>query len=321
MILMHPEPIIDAVPQEALLKELTQERFMRKTNFGNNELYVLHASEAPAVMQEIGRLRELSFRDSGGGTGKSVDIDEFDLAENGFKQLIVWSPEDKAIIGGYRFMDCSQLRPGPDGLIHTPTAHLFHYTPKFINEYLPYTLELGRSFVQPAYQPSKNLRKGMYSLDNLWDGLGSLIVDYPHIRYFFGKVTMYDHFNAYARDLILHFLHTYFPDPDKLVYPHQPLTFRTDPNKIKELFQSKNYTEDYKLLIQMVRQHGENLPPLINAYMNLSPTMRTFGTALNAEFGEVEETGILITINDIYPEKANRHTNSYIKGESPLHLQ
>lgn len=318
---MHIEPIIEAIPREAILKELTRERFMRKTNFGNNELYVIHASEAPAVMQEIGRLRELSFRDSGGGTGSAVDIDEFDLQENGFKQLIVWSPEDLEIIGGYRFLDCSLLKPAKDGHIHTPTAHLFHYTPKFIADFLPYTIELGRSFVQPAYQPSKNLRKGMYSLDNLWDGLGALTVDYPHIRYFFGKVTMYDHFEAFARDLILHFLHTYFPDQDRLVYPHQPLPYKTDPAKLKALIKGGNYAGDYKALVQLVRQHGENIPPLVNAYMNLSPTMRTFGTALNAEFGEVEETGILVTIGDIFAEKKDRHTNSYVKGDLPLHLK
>lgn len=315
------EPVIDPVPKEVLLSELTIERFMRKTNFGSNELYIIHASEAPGVMREIGRLRELSFRDSGGGTGAALDIDEFDLQENGFRQLIVWSPEDQEIIGGYRFLDCSLLKPDANGEIHTPTAHLFKYTQTFIKDYLPYTLELGRSFVQPAYQPSKNLRKGMYSLDNLWDGLGSLIIDYPHIRYFFGKVTMYDHFDALARDLILHFMHTYFPDPDRLVYPHKPLMYKTDVQRLYDLIKGDNYAEDYKTLVQLVRQQGENIPPLVNAYMNLSPSMRTFGTALNAEFGEVEETGILVTINDIFPEKKDRHTNSYTKGQVPVHLQ
>ncbi|HMM10528.1 MAG TPA: GNAT family N-acetyltransferase [Bacteroidales bacterium] len=317
---MHAEPIIDAIPREALMDELTKEHFIRKTNFGNNELYVVHASEAPAVMQEIGRLRELSFRDSGGGTGCAVDIDEFDLSADGFNQLIVWSPEDKEIVGGYRFMDCRLLKPGKDGLIHTPTAHLFHYTPLFISKFLPFTIELGRSFVQPAFQPSKNLRKGMYSLDNLWDGLGALIIDYPHIRYFFGKVTTYNHFNPFARDLILHFMLTYFPDPDQLVYPHKPLPFKTDPKKLKEIIRGNNYAEDYKTLVHEVRLHGENVPPLVNAYMNLSPTMRTFGTALNAEFGDVEETGILVTINDIFAEKKDRHTNTYVKGDLPFHL-
>ncbi|MBK9291348.1 MAG: GNAT family N-acetyltransferase [Bacteroidetes bacterium] len=318
---MHTKPVIDAVPREALLDELTKDRFMRKTNFGNNELYVIHATEAPSVMREIGRLRELSFRDSGGGTGEEIDVDEFDLIEDGFMQLIVWSPEDREIVGGYRFLDCSRLKPGADGKIHTPTAHLFEYSETFIRDFLPYTIELGRSFVQPAYQPSKNLRKGMYSLDNLWDGLGALIIDYPHIRYFFGKVTMYDHFDPLARDLILHFMHTYFPDPDKLVYPHQPLKFKTDPQRFAEYIKGHNYAEDYKTLVQIVRQQGENIPPLVNAYMNLSPSMRTFGTALNAGFGQVEETGILVTINDIFPEKKDRHTNSYVKDQTPYHLQ
>jgi hypothetical protein len=132
---------------------------------------------------------------------------------------------------------------------------------------------------------------------------------------------MYDQFDPLARDLILHFLQTYFPDKEQLVYPHKPLTFKTNAQRLTELIKGGNYAEDYKTLVQLVRQQGENIPPLVNAYMNLSPSMRMFGTALNAEFGEVEETGILITIDDIFPEKKDRHTNSYIKGELPFDLR
>jgi hypothetical protein len=300
--------MIPPVDRKALRQELTKERFVRRTNNGDNEIYIVSDVDSPVTMQEIGRLRELSFRDSGGGTGMAVDIDDYDLGENGFKQLIVWNPEDQAIMGGYRFILCKNLDIGANGQVKTPTAKLFHYSPQFVKDFIPWTIELGRSFVQPDYQPSKNLRKGMYALDNLWDGLGALIVDYPEVKYFFGKVTMYRHFDAFARDLILYFMKLYFPDPDNLVYPHDPLSYKTDLNRLKQVFKGTDYAGDYRILVQQVRQQGENIPPLVNAYMALSATMRTFGTAWNKSFGDVEETGIIVTINDIFPEKKDRHT-------------
>ncbi|MDP3462831.1 MAG: GNAT family N-acetyltransferase [Bacteroidales bacterium] len=301
------EQVIPPVDKKLLLDELTPDRLMRKANNGANEIYVFTEAEAPNLMRETGRLREITFRDAGGGTGKSTDVDVYDMGNNNFKQLIVWSPEDQAIVGGYRFIHCKYLKIDADGHVKTPTSKLFAYSKQFVKEFIPQTIELGRSFVQPDYQPSNNLRKGMYALDNLWDGLGALITEYPDAHYFFGKVTMYGHYNTFARDLILYFMKTFFPDPDKLVYPHEPLSLFHDESIIAGIFKGENYDENYKILIQTVRKHGENVPPLVNAYMNLSSTMRSFGTAFNAPFGKVEETGILVTIKDIFKEKKERH--------------
>jgi len=312
--------LIPPIPVEALLKELTKEHFMRKTHKGNNEIYVFNEYDSPNLMREVGRLRELTFRHAGGGTGKELDVDKYDLGENGFKQLIVWNPENKEIIGGYRFIDCKNLKIDENGQVQTPTAKLFHYAAKFIEDYIPFTIELGRSFVQPAYQPTTNLHKGMYSLDNLWDGLGGLIVTYPQSKYFFGKVTMYGHFDVFARDLILSFMHKYFPDNEKLVTPHQPLPITTPKEIIDNIFTGTTYKEDYTNLNREVRLRNENIPPLVNAYMNLSSTMKTFGTALNAAFGQVEETGIIVTMADIYPPKSDRHLKTFIPNEIPNHL-
>ena len=213
--------IIDPIPTEKILEELTMDRFLRMTNNGKNEIYIVNALNAPNTMREIGRLREISFRDSGGGTGLDCDLDEFDLDEEcHFEQLIVWNPYDKAIVGGYRFLLCDKLKVDAQGQVNTPTSELFHYSERFVKEYLPYTIELGRSFVQPDYQPSKSLAKGIYSLDNLWDGLGALINLLPQAKYFFGKVTMYSQLERESRDLILYFMKSNFADPDRLVYPH-----------------------------------------------------------------------------------------------------
>ena len=319
---MNIQNIIDPVPVEAILDELTREKFFRKTNNGGNEIYILSAHDSPHVMREIGRLREISFRAAGGGTGLDCDIDVFDTRDdNFFFQLIVWNPDDRVIVGGYRFLLCDHLPVDANGQVDTPTSELFHYSEKFVNEYLPDTIELGRSFVQPDYQPTKNLAKGIYSLDNLWDGLGSLVDIYPEAKYYFGKVTMYPQLERTSRDMILYFIQKHFPDPDGLVTvrPELDLPILTDRDWLASVLCHENYRDDYKTLVKQVRERGAAVPPLVNAYMNLSSTLRSFGTALNPGFGKVEETGILVTIEDIYEEKVRRHME-YDKNAIPSHL-
>ena len=305
--------VIPPVSRELIKAELSNKNFLRHTNYGGKDIYVTTAHLSPNIMREIGRLREISFASEGGGTGKPVDIDEFDTLPEPycFKQLFVWSREHEAIIGGYRFIHGSNMFRSVDGSIYTPTAELFHYTDEFINNYLPYTLELGRSFVQPEFQPGVNLRKGMYSLDNLWDGLASIAVEIPETRYFFGKITMYPQMNRRAKDMILYFYQKHFPDRDGLVWPNEPLEIETDFNELHSLLCGHNYKEDYQILLKSVRELGSYVPPLVNAYMNLSSTMRSFGTAYNHAFGETDETGILVSVRDIFPEKKARYFESY----------
>ncbi len=307
--------IIPPVDKALIKKELKRDIFLRRSNFGNNEIYVTTAEHSPNIMREIGRLREISFATEGGGTGKEVDIDEFDTAPEPycFKQLFVWNPEFEEIVGGYRFIHGSNMLRKVDGTYFSPTAELFNFTEKFAENYLPYTVELGRSFVQPDFQPSNNLRKGMYSLDNLWDGLGTIAVEMPNTKYFFGKVTMYPDMNRIAKEYILYFYQKHFPDRDGLVWPFDAMEITQDYNELVKKFNGRNYKEDYQILVRSVRELGSAVPPLINAYMNLSSTMRTFGTAINHPFGDVDETGILVTVEDIYPEKKDRHLLSYNK--------
>lgn len=304
--------IIEPLPRAALLAELTPEKFMRKTNKGDNEIYIITHQDSPNLMQEIGRVREITFRDAGGGMGEEVDIDEYDTCDDPYKQLIVWDPSALEIIGGYRYILCKDV-PVKNGVIQLATTHLFNFSEKFIKDYLPYTLELGRSFVQPHYQSSKAGAKALFALDNLWDGLGALIVDHPEIKYFFGKVTMYTHFHTKARNLIMYFFMKYFNDTENLVTPIHPLDLGIDVKEMEKVFDGGSYKEDYKILSQKVREFGENIPPLINSYMNLSPSMKTFGTVINDHFGDVEETAIILTISDIYEAKTDRHIETYLR--------
>ena len=297
------EPVIQPVDRKLISEELNSDKFIRNTRKGDNKLFEVTAHNSPHTMREIARLREISFRLAGGGTGKAMDMDEFDTdSKNAYKQLIVWDPKDQEILGGYRYIQCSGLAPH-----HMATSELFNFSEEFIKDYLPFTIELGRSFIQPNYQSTNIRRKGLYALDNLWDGLGALMLRYPNLKYFFGKVTMYSSYNERARNTLLYFLNQYFRDEQNLVVPVSPLEYDNQNPYFEELFCHTDYKEAYKALSKEVRGLGENIPPLINSYMNLSPTMKVFGTAVNESFGGVEETGIMINIPEIYPEKIERY--------------
>lgn len=299
--------MIAPIDRKLIEKELTPERFVKKTNKGDNDIYIVNYHNAPNVLQEIGRLRELSFSQAGGGTGQDIDLDDFDTSGNCYQQLIVYDREDQEIVSGYRFINCATAIT-PTGEIKLSTRNYFNFSKKFINHYLPYTIELGRSWVQPKYQAGGGLsRKGIFALDNLWDGLGSIIVNYPHMKYFFGKVTMYASYNKQARNALLYFMNSYFPDLENLVTPIHPIEVKSDLKEIKKLIRDKNFDDGLKALYQYLKIYGESVPPLINTYMKISDTMKSFGTAVNPDFGGVEETGILVTVADIYPEKKERH--------------
>lgn len=305
------EEIIAPVSRELIKAELTPERRLRTTNKAGNELYIVTYQQAPNVVREIGRLREIAFRAAGGGTGLALDLDEFDTCEHPYYQLIVWCPEDEQILGGYRFLPGREIEYAEDGQPKLATGHMFKFSEQFIKEYMVDTVELGRSFVTLEYQSTRTSTKGLFALDNLWDGLGALTVVIPNLKYFFGKMTMYPSFNREARDMILYFLNKHFNDPDRLVYATDPVQLDTDPAELEKLFTEETFREDYKILNTEVRKTGFNIPPLVNAYMGLSPTMRVFGTAVNHEFGEVEETGILIAVDEILEEKRMRHIETF----------
>ena len=298
--------LIEPISRALLKSELKKDLFVRNTRKGDNEIYILDHFSAPNTLLEIGRLREITFRASGGGTGDPLDIDDFDTHKNCYQQLIVWSPEDEEIIGGYRFIKCANAID-ENGKIHLSTAHYFNFNTEFTENYLAKTIELGRSWVQPNFQPNINPRKGLFALDNIWDGLGAIVILNPEINYLFGKVTMYPNYNLECRDFLLYFLDYYFPDREELMRPFHPLLHNKNKFDYSVFLQNLDFKEGIKVLNSYLRERGEFIPPLINIYMGLSPSMKTFGTAINSDFGNVEETGIMVTISDIYPEKKERH--------------
>ena len=307
--------IIDPIDKALLKAELTPERLLRKTNRANNELYVVSNENAPNVIREIGRLREIAFRDGGGGTGEELDIDKFDTdPAYGYRQLVLWDPEIEEIIGGYRFVLCDEAVFDRFGQPHLTSSHMFEFSRKFLRDYLPYTIELGRSFVSPEYQASKNGAKSIYALDNLFDGLGALMQIFEgRMKYFFGKMTIYPDYPKKAREMIQVFLRKYFGDKKKLVTLRIPVKVTT--RQYDRLFDGKDFKENYRILNTEVRKLGVNIPPLVNSYMNLSPSMIYLGTGINDDFANIYDSGILIAFDELYPEKKKRHVESFLKEE------
>jgi hypothetical protein len=308
---MNSINIIEPIDVSLIEAELTDDRFLRKTNKGGNLIYVIDGNECPNTMREIGRLREIAFRAAGGGTGTPCDIDQFDLMQPPCRQLIVWDPDARLILGGYRFITGSDIRYDSDGAPIIATSHMFNFSKEFIEKYLPQTIELGRSFVRLEYQSSRAGSKALYALDNLWDGLGALTVIHPEIKYLFGKVTMYPGYLPQCRNMILYLMHKHFPDNDNLVHPKQPLKTNMDVQAMRRLFTGTTFKDDYRILHGEIHRYGFSIPPLVNAYMSLSPTMRMFGTAINYEFGDVEESGIFFVIDEIYEAKKQRHIDTF----------
>ena len=307
------EEIIAPVDKALILAELTPDRLQRKTNHGDNEIYVVNWQNAPNTVREIGRLREISFRQAGGSAGLAMDLDEFDTMDNPYQQLLVWDPDAQAIIGGYRYILGTDIRIGEDGQPVLATSHMFHFSEEFVRDYIPHTIELGRSFVTPEYQSSKAGAKALFALDNLWDGLATLMVHHPNMYFFFGKMTMYPSYDSLGRDLILHFLWKHFGGSEHLVQPIDPVLPQLDRRAAGLILKEEEFKKDYVCLKDAIKSLGTSIPPLVNSYMQISPTMKMLGTAVNHEFGEVEETAILITFDELYHEKKTRHVESYMK--------
>ena len=307
------KPIISPISREALKEELNPQTLLRTSNKAGNELYVV-GPEAVNVIREIGRLREIAFRADGGGTGEPLDIDKFDTdPAYGYKQLVLWDPDAQEIIGGYRFCLCADCVYDREGQPILTSSHMFRFSKRFIKDYIPYTIELGRSFVSVDYQSSKAGAKSLFALDNLFDGLVALGILYKkQMRYFFGKATIYPDYPQEARELIMVFLHKYFGNEKRLLSIRKEVKVKNK-KRYQKLFKGLDFKEGYRVLKAEVTRLGVFIPPLINTYMNLSPSMLYFGTGINDEFADVFDSGMLIDYNNLYPEKRKRHADSFLQ--------
>ena len=301
------QAIIPAVERELLEKEL-EGHLLRPSNKADNLIYDITSHECPNVMREIARLREISYRDGGGATGLEMDIDEMDTMPKPYHQLIVWDPTNRQIIGGYRYLFGSEAEIR-DGQPFITSAHLFHYSERFIRDYLPKTIEFGRAFVQPMYQKREMGVKALFALDNIWDGIGAVLHNNPQLRYMIGKVTIYPDYNATARELIYAYLNRFHRGEEGLFEPYHPLPLPT----MDKPFVGTDPQENYHILQHAVREQGTVIPPMFSAYLNITNDLQFFGNAINDELANVYETGIMVDLNTVYQEKKERYITPYIK--------
>lgn len=303
--------IIDPVPVELIKAELTPSKKLEDTNKGHNELYIVTWHDSPNVVTEIGRLRELTFRQAGGSTGEEIDLDEYDKMEKPYKQLIVWDPDSEAIIGGYRFILGSDAVFDEKGQPMLASSHQFRFSKKFIDEYLPHVMELGRNFVVPSPDGSRSI----FALDNLWDGIVAVLMKNPDLLYFFGKITIYPSYDHIIRDLIYRFLWKHYEDKDELVRPwdDQAVMPDSDPELMDLVINKDDPAEDYKLLKGAAKLRGVNIPPNMTAYLSITSQMMMFGTAVNRLMHNIEDTGVLMPFDAIYHEKKRRHIGTYLR--------
>lgn len=310
------KPIIPPVDTALLLKEL-EGHLLRPSNKAGNLIYDITAHECPNVMREIARLREISYRDGGGATGEEMDIDDMDTMQRPYHQLIVWDPDHQQIAGGYRYLLGSEaeLRPNDQGELqpYITSAHLFHYSQRFIREYLPITIEFGRAFVQPMYQTREMGVKALFALDNIWDGIGALVHLHPELRYMIGKVTIYPNYNATARELIYSYLDRYHRGEEGLIAPYKPLPIQP---LTQSPFQGEDRQENYHILQHVVREQGTVIPPMFSAYLNITNDLYFFGNAINDELANVYETGIMVDLETVYEEKKQRYITPFVEWKN-----
>ncbi len=312
---MAQKDIIAPIDPAILRAELREQLMLRRTNRAGNEIYTFRAEECPNTMLELGRLREEAFRFYGGGTGKPADIDQFDLDPRGYRQLIVWDPKDLQIIGGYRYILGKEVVVSGTKT-NLASNEIYNYSKHFLQDYLPKCIELGRSFVRTDYQQAGLSPKSLFALDNLWDGLGALILIHDDYKYFFGKVTMYKTYDRTARDLIIYYLKTYFKGEEEMMTPTESPQFETDISYLRSIVTGRDAKADFKAMNRAVREQGVNIPPLVNAYMGLSSDMKVFDPSINRDFSDVEETAIMIPFDEIAENKKKRHVESFLRDAS-----
>ena len=311
MILKGSIPLIEPVSRKLLREELTTDRLVRPTRIGGNEVYIFTAFKAPNLMQEVGRLRELTFRDVGAGFGAPADIDHFDTDGNPCRQLIVWDPVDEEIIGGYRFNIFHQFKRKPLQDIPLVNKSLYSISNTFTSEYIPYIVELSRAFIQPKYQPNLAGRKGAFSLDNIWDGLGALVVKYPFIRYFFGRLTFFSNYDQTVRDLAFYFFAKHLQGNPALLRPKNPFEYPTPLSDLEKVISGSSIKEDFTRLHQAAKNHGTIIPPLVKSYFNVSGTLRVFEPVFDSYFSSSYAAAILVNIADVYPAFIKRYITPY----------
>lgn len=267
---------------------------------GPFSVWLAESRQIPSVLEEIGRLREITFREAQEGTGRSSDLDRFD---EHYRHLFLWHHEKAEVVGGYRlgFVDTIVREHGLEGLY---THSLFRFGPDLLRQ-LPPAIEFGRSFIRPEYQKKYN------SLLLIWRGIGRLIAGFPRYQILFGPVSISRDYETVSRNLLVHFLkrHKFNDDLSRHVSPRQP--YRAEEMKLgtdNELLSSLSDIENVSLLISEIEKDGKGVPVLLKHYLKLNGKLLSFN--VDTAFSDVVDGLLMVDLRETDPKLLKRFLGS-----------
>ncbi|WP_293267169.1 lysophospholipid acyltransferase family protein [Neptunomonas sp.] len=289
--IVHPQD------RRLLKQELKASELLGETVDGK-KIYLFDHCPDSAVMQEIGRLREISFRCVGEGTGKNKDLDKYD---HYYRHIILWDEDDLEIAGAYRLAEAHKLIHDSNSPLYSET--LFQYG-EAMHPYFEQGIELGRSFVQPRYW-------GRRSLDYLWYGIGAYLKKHPNVRYLFGPVSLSNRYPKPAKDMLVWFYQHYFADNNRLAKAHTPYELSSK-ESVLTVFIGDDYQTDFKILKEQLNYLGVSVPTLYKQYSELCTTggVRFMDFGIDANFNYCVDGLVMVDTHFIKEKKHQRYVGN-----------
>ena len=292
-----------------LAKELRRATCLGRATHWSATIYTFDGVRLPRLMREVWRLREMSYREVGITLSDDVSGNAMDM-DGVCRQLVVWDDEARRLVGGYRYVVGADVV----GCERLSVSRYFALSQRFVSDFLPRAMELGRSFISPEYQSAAG-RHTIYALDALGEGLGR-VVEALDVRYLFGRVTLYPALCGEARDLLLGFMRYIFPPRERLLVARVPLGVGLSRFRCRQIFVGETLAENYRILLSRMRDLQSVVPPIISSYIRLSPSMQTFDVYENGDLGGVVEAAIMLTVEDFYDDIKRRYLSNSVPQSS-----
>ncbi len=310
-IFVTEKNIIHPIDRKLIKKELNKANILGTTD-DNKKIILTNKADSPNTLNEIARLRELTFRKVGEGTGKRYDLDLYD---EHYYHLIVWDETELEIVGAYRLGFGNEIL-NKNGIQGFYTNSLFNFNTEFTNKYLPCAIELGRSFVQKKYWNTNVL---FY----LWQGIGAFLATNPQVKYLFGGVSISNSYPLEVRQMIVFVYNKWFGEKEVVVQSKNRFIIPdTELLRYNNLFVGNSFKDDYKILKQMLKPYNLTVPVLYKHYAELCEQdgVKFLDFGVDRDFEDCIDGFIVIDVDKIKPEKKEKYVNYFLKGNNKLSL-
>lgn len=300
-IFITEKNVIHPIDRKLIKRELSDSQILGRTK-DDKKIILTEFENSPNVLKEIARLREITFRKVGEGTGKKRDIDDFDKY---YKHLVVWDEEELEIVGSYRIGIGKDifLSKGTEGFY---TSTLFNFSSRFEDEVIKDSIELGRSFVQKKYWNSN-------ALNYLWQGIGAFISNNDWVKHLFGGVSISNNYSESAKNMIVYYFQKWFDDIDDFAESKNKFILSNKTaDDLSKIFISDNYKEDYRILKNLLKPTGYTVPVLYKHYSELCNDngVKFLDFGVDPDFENCVDGLILVDVHKIKDEKRERFINS-----------